>query len=78
MCNSECALGCMCTKYFQYALTIQYNCQMGGYIFDRKHNYEHEQLNRIEEIPVPPCPCIEVATPSAYGIWSAMHVQGEA
>lgn len=51
---------------------------MGGYIFDRKHNYEHEQLNRIEEIPVPPCPCIEVATPSAYGIWSAMHVQGEA
>jgi hypothetical protein len=47
---------------------------MGVHILDRKHNYEHERLNRFEIIPVPPRPML-VATPSAYGMWSALHVQ---
>ena len=29
---------------------------MGVHILDRKHNYEHGELNGVEEIPIPPCP----------------------
>ena len=41
----------VCVCALECIFSLLHKCQMGVHIFDRKHNYEHERLNRIEEIP---------------------------